>query len=108
MPTRVYIQPPTSEFPSKMRVEEQYELKERKKLTVDTTGTSYTTTTTNPALAIIIVDGDDVQLDTSTISDDSPVIKDGGSLSITLGRKQTTFYAKAVNTSANVYILIFG
>ena len=89
------------------KVEEQYKLNERKALTVDTSGASYSITTSNPKLLILIVDGDDMYVDTQPISADSPKIKDGGSLSLTLGGEQITVYAKAVNTSGTLYILVF-
>jgi len=89
-------------------VEEQYVLKEKKALSVDTTGTSYGIVTSDPKLLILIVDGDDMYVDTEPISADSPKIKDGGSLSMTLGGQPTTIYAKAVNSSGTLYILVFG
>ena len=87
--------------------EEQYELKERKALAVTTGGESYAITSSEPKVATLIADGCDMQVDTTTISADSPKLKDGFSMSLTLAGKATTIYAKAVSGSGTLYIVVF-
>ena len=87
--------------------EEQYELKERKALAVTTGGESHAITTDEPKVVALISDGADIQVDTTTISADSPKIKDGASFSFTLAGQATTIYAKAVSGSGTLYIVVF-
>jgi len=93
--------------PAIVSVEEQYELVERKALSVDTGGQSYTITTTEPKVVTLIADGCDMQVDTQAISTDSPKLVDGASLSFTLKGAATTIYAKAVADSGTLYIMVF-
>jgi len=97
----------TIALPVTVSVEEQYELVERKALSVDTVGQSYTITTSEPKVATVIVDGTDMQVDTIPITADSPKMVDGASWSFTLKGKATTIYAKAVTGSGTLYITVF-
>lgn len=105
MPYRVPMVPsPTVIVPA---VEEQYELVERKALSVDTGGQNYAITTTEPKVVLLVGDGCDMQVDTTTISTDSPKLADRASLSFTLKGKATTIYAKAIADSGTLYIVVF-
>jgi hypothetical protein len=94
-------------FPVTREVEEQYELKERKKLVVTTDGNSYAIATENPKVVTLIAEGDDLLVDTKEISDDSPKLFRNGSMVFTLKGKSTTIYAKAVTSQGNLYIVVF-
>lgn len=89
------------------KVEEQYELVERKALAVTTGGQNYPITTSEPKVVTLIVDGCDMQLDNQAITADSPKLTDGVSLSMTLKGEATTIYAKAVSDSGTLYIMVF-
>lgn len=89
------------------RVEEQYQLRERKALAVDTSGQKYEVTTAKPKVVTLIVDGADMQVDTAAIGADSPKFIDGSSLSMTLKGAITTIYAKAVSGSGTLYIMVY-
>lgn len=88
-------------------VEEQYQLVERKALAVTTGGEDYEIQESEPKVVTLIADGADMQVDTTTISTDSPKLVARASLSITLDGQATTIYAKAVTGSGTLYILVF-
>jgi len=94
-------------LPVTVSVEEQYQLQERKALSVDTGGQSYTITTSEPKVVTLIADGTDMQVDIQAITSDSPKLVDGASLSFTLKGAATTIYAKAVTGSGTLYIMVF-
>ena len=94
-------------LPVTVSVEEQYQLQERKALSVDTGGQSYAIVTSEPKVVTLIADGADMQVDIQAISADSPKLVDGASLSFTLKGAATTIYAKAVTGSGTLYIMVF-
>jgi hypothetical protein len=94
-------------FPKVLGVEEQYEFKERKALSVDTTGTSYAITTSEPKVIILACENDDLYVDTKAISSDSPKLFKKTPLVWTLNGKATTIYAKAVTASGTLYLMVF-
>jgi len=87
-------------IPAIVSVEEQYELVERKALSVDTGGQSYAITTSEPKVATLTASGCDMQVDTQPITT-------GVSMSITLKGQATTIYAKATAGSGTLYIMVF-
>jgi hypothetical protein len=95
-------------FPKVLGIEEQYELKERKALSVDTTGTSYTITTVNPKVVILVCETDDMYVDIQAISTDSPKLFKKTPLTWTLNDKPTTIYAQSLTIAATLYIMVFG
>jgi len=106
MPRRIPMVPNPQVAPAS-RYEEQYELAERKALAVTMGGESYAITTTSPKVVTLIVDGCDMQVDTQTISADSPKLVDRASISFTLKGVATTIYAKAVSGSGTLYIAVY-
>lgn len=94
-------------MPSISGVEEQYELVERKALSVDTGGQNYPIAVSEPKVVLLIADGCDMQVDTQDITTDSPKLVNKASLSFTLKGKGTTIYAKAVADSGTLYIAVF-
>jgi hypothetical protein len=96
---------PTNVYP--INVEEQYELVERKALSVDTGGGSYAILTVNPKVLTVVAKGDDIIVDTKAIDSDSPMVLKSGALTFTLKGKPTTVYAKANASSGVLYIMVF-
>lgn len=111
MPLRIPMVP-RAETPTTVEIagtpvfEEQYEWAERKALAVDTGGQSHTISVDSPKVAVLIVDGADMQVDTQTITADSPKLVSGATFSFTLKGAATTIYGKAVSGSGTLYIVV--
>lgn len=106
MPTRIAFPMPEITMPTKLGVEEQYEIKERKALAITTSESSHTITTSNPKIAICIAKGCDMQADTASITVDSPPILDKSAFTFTLKGVATTIYGKALSGSGTLYIVV--
>jgi len=99
-------QPNTSEKP--IRVEEQYEVNERKALATTTTPYYYDVITTGPKEILLVADGADHYVDfNDQITSDSPKIFNGGSLSIT-SKGVTRIWVQTVSASSSTLrVLVF-
>jgi hypothetical protein len=99
--------PLTSPIP--IRVEEQYEINERRAITTNNTApVHYDVITTEPKTILVVADGADHYVDfNQQISSDSPKIFNGGSLSIT-SKGVTRIWAQTVSASSSTLrILVF-
>lgn len=107
MPLSIAVPPPG--IPSRISVTEQYTLVEKVKITVDTTGTSYTLTTTDAKLITIMAVGDAIRWDIETLGANSPRLPADGSITFTVGEltQPVTLYFVAEATVADVYVLVF-
>ena len=91
-----------------VRVEEQYELDERRALSFTNTAPSYyDLITSEPKQVLLIADGADVYFDLNRqISSDSPKIFNGGSFTAT-ARNTTRIWFQGVSTSGTLRLVVF-
>lgn len=98
---------PSSRIPEKVvKVEEQYEVAERRAIATSTTPVYYDIITVDPKQILLIAEGDDHLVDfNQAITADSPKIFASGTLSIT-AKGAVRIYAQTITTTGTLRILV--